>query len=45
MEYIDRLAEEREKKQFFKQYRLRWYKVFGKMTLKQEDELWRLYKK
>ena len=37
---IDRPKEEREKNKFFKEYRLRWYKVFGKMTRKQENTLW-----
>ena len=41
---IDRLHEEREKRKFFREYRLKWYKVFGKMTVKQENELWRMYK-
>ena len=43
MKYIDRLAEEREKKTFFKQYRQKWHHIFGKMTRKQEDELWKLW--
>ena len=40
---IDRPKEEREKNKFFKEYRLRWYKVFGKMTKKQEDLIWKMY--
>ena len=40
---IDRLHEDREKRKFFREYRLRWYKVFGKMTKKQEDLIWKMY--
>ncbi len=44
MEYIDRLKEEREKREFFRQYRLRWYKIFGRMSKSQEDKLWYYWK-
>ena len=40
---IDRTNEQREKAKFFRQYRDRWAKIFGKMSMKQENELWEMW--
>ena len=40
---IDRVNEQREKDKFFRSYRNKWSRIFGRMTLKQENELWDMW--
>ena len=40
---IDRVNEQREKDKFFRLYRHKWSRVFGRMTLKQENQLWEMW--
>ena len=42
---IDRVKEQREKDNFFRSYRNKWSRIFGRMTLKQENELWEMWKR
>ena len=40
---IDRVNEQREKDKFFRSYRNKWSRIFGRMTMKQENELWDMW--
>ena len=37
------MREERDKTFFFREYRNKWSRIFGRMTLKQENELWDMW--
>jgi len=39
------VKEEREKTLFFREYRNKWSRIFGRMTLKQENDLWDMWMK
>ena len=37
------MKEEWDKTLFFREYRNKWSRIFGRMTMKQENELWDMW--